>query len=304
MPSPRMPASPREAPSTVHCALVARARACGGRAGRPAPRSSASVRARRRSRASRPARPRHRHGVGRAPGAASTSAAARARAPAQRVAVARRAGSGCQPRRERSQPTSSSAGDAESGWWRTVTPAIACAARARRAAGRRSRRGARATASSAATRGRRRRRARRARRARRSASAGVGLVDGVAAARPGASVAASASTASGWPCGDHTTVARSVTTSGSTIVSRCAQVLLADVDDDRLAQQRELAGLGLGVGAAIVATASIVVAARLDGADDGARRRGSARRRAAGWRSRRCTRVSTTQTRFSARAGT
>ena len=54
--------------------------------------------------------------------------------------------------------------------------------------------------------------------------AGIGLVRPSRSARPGPG-SSSESTASGWPCGDQTSVARSVTTSGSTIVSRCCEVL-------------------------------------------------------------------------------
>ena len=81
----------------------------------------------------------------------------------------------------------------------------------------RQRRPARATASSAATRGPRRRRARPARR-RARARRRVRLVDGVDAA-PTCASGSSASTMSWWPWGDHSTVGRSVTTSGSTIVA-------------------------------------------------------------------------------------
>ncbi len=51
-----------------------------------------------------------------------------------------------------------------------------------------------------------------------------------------------ASTASWWPCGAQTTVAMSVTTSGSTIVSSFVRCFVPDVEHDPLARQGELAG--------------------------------------------------------------
>ena len=106
--------------------------------------------------------------------AATSTSWRRARACPQRAVAARMRAPGAQPRREASQPTSSSAAAAESGRWRTVTPLIWPQRRAPGAAGRRSRRSARARASSAATRGRRRRPARTARATRSSAAAPSG----------------------------------------------------------------------------------------------------------------------------------
>ena len=80
---------------------------------------------------------------------------------------------------------------------------------------------ARARAWSAATPGRRCRRARRAGRRASTAEAGSGSFTESSSTICARS--SRASTASGWPCGDHTSVARSVTTSGSTIVWRCSR---------------------------------------------------------------------------------
>ena len=99
---------------------------------------------------------------------------------------------------------------------------IVRSSRAQRAAGRRSPRRARATASSAARRGppRRPRRSARCARSQRLARHRAPRPSPAAPPAPGRS---SASTTSWWPCGDHSSVGRSVTTSGSAIVSRSSR---------------------------------------------------------------------------------
>ncbi len=162
---------------------------------------------------------RARSSSGRAPAAASPPGGATARVPCIEPFWASIAAAAPSPGAWHSQPKNSSPAMAESGRWRTVTALILRQLRRATAAGRRWRPRARARAWSAATPGRRCTRARpaaRARRPRRPESGSFTESISTIWAR-----SSSASTASGWPCGDHTSVARSVTTSGSTIVSRC-----------------------------------------------------------------------------------
>ena len=100
----------------------------------------------------------------------------------------------------------------------------------------------------------------------------------------------SESTASAWPCGDQTSVARSGTTSGSTIVSRCGRCCGPDVQHDLLVAERDLARAAGRRAMVIVSTASIVLAARLDRAEDRARGVVAAHVARAGSGSRRATR--------------
>ena len=159
---------------------------------------------------------------------------------------ARSAGSSCQSSRDASQPMSRTPATADSGWWRTVTALIV--RRSGRRCGRVERRrdalAPRRRAQprevddvDASRRARTPGRGRRACRARRRSRA----------ARPGRARAAPRPPA--WcPCGDHSSVGRSVTTSGSAIVSRSSRCWSPSVDDHRLAQQRELARPRVHVG--------------------------------------------------------
>ena len=162
-------------------------------------------------------------------------------------------------------------------------------------------RSARATASSAATRGRRRtcrRRGRRRASARASTSGSSWeSISTICASRR------SASTASGCPCGDHTIVARSLTTSGSTIVSSLGR-WRSPISSSTRSRPTEIApdcGRVLGADAHASPTAAAGPARPPRGP---AATGGSARRARAGSRSRRGTRVSTITTMFITRAGT
>jgi len=110
MPSPRMPGSPREAPSTVHeCCSAERSTRCAVRP--PSPRSSASS-VPRSLRVSIPCRP---GALMRSIGSRRSSTSPRwARARPRSSWPWRVSASGLQPRRSHSQPTSSSADTSES----------------------------------------------------------------------------------------------------------------------------------------------------------------------------------------------
>ena len=220
MPSPRMPPSPREAPRTVHVALRRRRRAC-ARAQPAGRRGRATARTRRRNATC------HAGEAGRRPCSTGSSSSlmslpARVAAPVQPAAVlGREQRTAPSPAARPASRRAAARAAVESSWWRTVTPLERAQLRppARRS---KPRRCARATASSAATRGRRRRRDSSAVGARASAAVGV-------RARRRSRSASRRSAAQRVdrlvvPVRRTTrSVGRSVTTSGSTIVSSSAR---------------------------------------------------------------------------------
>ena len=232
MPSPRMPPSPREAPSTVHSdTWPLRSRRLAEQPAGPAVERDAHARRRCRSRC--PARP----------GTLWLSSGISSSATSWRLPCAfpcrpARAGisdPASQPRREASQPQNSTPAMPESGRWRTRTRVDAAQLLAPLRADRRSRPPARATGCPAARPGRPRRPPWPARCARATALAGSGsLTESTSTTWDRWS---RASTRLAWPCGDQITVGMSVTTSGSTIVSSLLQVLRAEVEHDALARQ-------------------------------------------------------------------
>ncbi len=198
--------------------------------------------------------------------------AARPRAAVQRAAAAASARSASSRAARPASRASSSAASAESGWWRTRHRRRSC-----RSSGA-ARGGSNVAGDALAPR----------RRAQPGEVDDVGAASRAARARErrpspasGSSTESSSTTWAsaaarrrprGGRAATRRTSARSVTTSGSTIGSRCARCLGPHVDDDVSRSERELAGLAASPSAAIVAVASSVVRPRLDRADDRARR--------------------------------
>ena len=298
MPSPRMPASPREAPSTVQAdslpvAVASRAVRPPGAAVQREPRA-------RRGLDRQPGQARHAHALVRLQAQRDLAARRRARRPRSSPP------SGHHRRRLPAQPRGQPAEQQQPGDRRVGAVAHGdgadrgqLGAPAGRVEG-----GGDALAprrASAARPGRRRRRAPPARRARRERPVRRRARRPSRAARPGP-CAAARPRASWWPWGDQTTVGRSVTTSGSTIVSR----------RDRCCGPRSSTTCSWAT--ASRPGSSIVLGDRASPASRSARaparprrgrcaRRGSARRAPGGCGSRRCHSRSTTTTRFSTRAG-
>ena len=292
MPSPRMPASPREAPSTVHsCSVPSRSRAA--RVRPPGPRSSDATR-RRRPRSSRDAgQAGHRHVLGGLERERDV-AAARARVPASAPPCARRARSGFQPSRDASQPQKQQRRrPSESGAVADGDLVERVAARGRSAGGSNvggdplaPRRRAQPGEVDDVGCGRESVDGARERRAARPARPDESISTTCAASR-----ARSASTASGWPCGDQTTVARSVTTQRvDDRVEHRRGAARRSSSIDALAQRARARPASAASSAAIVAVASSVVRPGSTRADDRCATGGSGRRLRAGSRPRRATR--------------
>ena len=223
------------------------------------------------------------------------------RAWAEPTSVPSRAISGlsCQSSRDASQPMSSTPATADSGWWRTVTALIVRRSGRRwggsNVAATRSRHGVERSHARSTTYASRRSVIARLTASRMSGSSTESSSTTCASE-------SSASTACVCPCGAQTTVGRSVTTSGSTIVSMCARCCSPTSTITVSRSSANSPGRGC-TSEAIVATASIE------------RRRGSTahtivrpacerptNRRRLAISPLHC--LSTTQTRLSVRAGT